>query len=96
MRYLYLNDSSGKNIEVNAQCVLDFYVHNSLQKLGYGKQLFDKMLRFLNLDSYSLAYDFPSKQILNFLYKYYSLKDIILQYNKFGVFKEFFTVKYII
>ncbi len=37
-----------------------------------------------------LAYDCVTKQVKNFLYKYYHLENIIPQTNNFTVFKEFF------
>jgi alpha-tubulin N-acetyltransferase 1 len=43
-KHLYVYDSSGQVHERTSLCVLDFYVHESKQRLGYGKRLFDTML----------------------------------------------------
>ena len=42
---LFILDSSGGQNEVLPVSVLDFYVHESLQRHGYGRQLFDAMLQ---------------------------------------------------
>ena len=42
---LFILDSSGSQNEVLPVSVLDFYVHESLQRHGYGRQLFDAMLQ---------------------------------------------------
>jgi alpha-tubulin N-acetyltransferase 1 len=93
-RLLYLTDNySDSYIKENVICVLDFYVHYKLQKLGHGKQLFEKMLRFYNCQPYDIAYDTPSVKLMNFLYKHYSLKNSVPQANHFTVFQEYFTVR---
>ena len=38
---LFLRDWNYNYHEVNTLCVLDFYVHESTQRRGIGKQLFD-------------------------------------------------------
>ena len=43
-KHLYVYDSHGQVHERTPLCVLDFYVHESKQRLGYGKRLFDTML----------------------------------------------------
>ncbi len=43
-KHLYVYDSNGQVHERTPLCVLDFYVHESKQRLGYGKRLFDTML----------------------------------------------------
>ena len=35
--------------EVNPLCVLDFYVHESRQRTGCGKRLFEHMLKVCNM-----------------------------------------------
>lgn len=44
-KHLYIYDSQGRVHERTPLCVLDFYVHESKQRLGYGKRLFDTMLQ---------------------------------------------------
>ena len=41
---LFLNDEYGRHIEVSPLCVLDFYIHETYRRRGYGKRLFDFML----------------------------------------------------
>ena len=43
-KHLYVYDSHGQVHERTPLCVLDFYVHESKQRSGYGKKLFDVML----------------------------------------------------
>lgn len=56
-KHLYVYDSHGQVHERTPVCVLDFYVHESKQRSGYGKKLFEAMLE---VDSspyhYSLFY----------------------------------------
>jgi len=40
-----MQDGFGKQHEVEPLSVLDFYVHESRQKCGYGKRLFEFMLK---------------------------------------------------
>ncbi|XP_040399061.1 alpha-tubulin N-acetyltransferase 1 isoform X3 [Cygnus olor] len=45
---LFLLDHSGAHNEAEPLCVLDFYVHESLQRHGYGRELFQHMLKVNN------------------------------------------------
>lgn len=45
VKHLYLFDSSGENHEAYADCILDFYIHESKQRMGLGKKLFEYMLK---------------------------------------------------
>lgn len=42
---LYVFDRDGHHYQVQPPCVLDFYVHESRQRTGLGKQLFEHMLQ---------------------------------------------------
>ena len=64
---LFLRDRNFNYHEVNTLCVLDFYVHESTQRRGIGKQLFDYMLKFEKKIPTELAYDRPSEKLLSFL-----------------------------
>jgi alpha-tubulin N-acetyltransferase 1 len=57
--------------------VLDFYVHESVQRGGHGKELFEKMLMTENVEPRKLAYDRPSSKFKNFLAKHYNLKNFV-------------------
>lgn len=74
--------------------MLDFYVHESMQRAGIGKQLFDHMLQVENITPEKLAYDRPSHKLLSFLTKYFDLKHFVPQANNFVVFKKFFQNTY--
>ena len=84
-------DSFGRNHEMNPLCVLDFYVHESQQRKGYGKCLYDFMLNMeSNARPEHIAIDKPSEKSVRFLKKHYHLKNPIPQVNNFVVFQGFF------
>mgnify|MGYP002626961373 CR=1 FL=1 len=89
---LFLRDRGFNYHEVNTLCVLDFYVHESTQRRGIGKELFDYMLKFEKKIPTELAYDRPSYKLLNFLNKYFGLNNYIPQNNNYVVFDEFFDL----
>ena len=89
---LFLRDRNYNYHEVNTLCVLDFYVHESTQRRGIGKQLFDYMLKFEKKIPTELAYDRPSPKLLSFLRKYFGLNDFVEQNNNYVVFDEFFSI----
>ncbi|KAF6772297.1 hypothetical protein AHF37_08541 [Paragonimus kellicotti] len=41
---LFLHDNQGVCTELEPLCILDFYIHESVQRMGHGKKLFDHML----------------------------------------------------
>jgi alpha-tubulin N-acetyltransferase 1 len=41
---LFIQNKIGQTIEISPTCVLDFYVHESVQRGGHGKHLFEIML----------------------------------------------------
>lgn len=89
---LFIRDyATGKMNEINPLCVLDFYVHESVQRGGIGKQLFEEMLRRERADPASFGYDRPSPKLIGFLRKHYGLVDFDPQPNNFVVFKAYFT-----
>ena len=89
---LFLRDRNYNYHEANTLCVLDFYVHESTQRRGIGKQLFDYMLKFEKKMPTELAYDRPSDKLLSFLNKYFGLNNYIPQNNNYVVFDEFFDL----
>ncbi len=48
-KHLYVYDSHGQVHERTPLCLLDFYVHESKQRSGYGKKLFNAMLEVNSL-----------------------------------------------
>ena len=89
---LFLRDRNYNYHEVNALCVLDFYVYETAQRRGIGKELFDYMLKFEKKIPTELAYDRPSPKLLSFLKKYFGLCDFIQQSNNYVVFDDFFSL----
>ena len=46
---LYHQDMQSVQYEVNPLCVLDFYIHESRQRTGCGKRMFEHMLKVINI-----------------------------------------------
>lgn len=88
---LYVFDLDGDCHETVALCVLDFYVHESKQRMGCGKKLFEYMLQEEGVEPEKLAIDRPSHKFLLFLQKHYGLSDVVPQSNNFVVFGGFFS-----
>ncbi|KAF7235607.1 Alpha-tubulin N-acetyltransferase 1 [Varanus komodoensis] len=88
---LFVLDRHGAHNEVEPLCVLDFYIHESLQRHGYGKELFHYMLQRERVEPHQLAVDRPSEKLLCFLRKHYGLSDTIPQVNNFVIFQGFFS-----
>ena len=88
---LFLKDRLFNYHERNTLCVLDFYVYESVQRRGIGKELFDYMLSFENTRADLLAYDRPSSRLYSFLKKNYGLDNHIPQNNSFIIFDNFFS-----
>lgn len=85
---LFIRTESGQIKELEPLCVLDFYVHESCQRMGLGKKLFDKMLEMRQCDPKNLAYDKPSEKLIGFLAKHFGLTNYIPQNNNYVVFQE--------
>ncbi|KAF6202337.1 hypothetical protein GE061_004735 [Apolygus lucorum] len=87
---LYVFDLEGECHERDSLCVLDFYIHESVQRTGLGRKLFEHMLEHENIRPERLAIDRPSHKFLLFLQKHYGLSDVVSQSNNFVVFTAFF------
>ncbi|XP_056597942.1 alpha-tubulin N-acetyltransferase 1 isoform X4 [Triplophysa dalaica] len=87
---LFLLDQQGAHVETEPLCVLDFYIKETLQRHGYGLELFDFMLKHKQVEPGQMAYDRPSAKFLSFLDKHYDLKNSVPQVNNFVVFSGFF------
>ncbi|XP_063584856.1 alpha-tubulin N-acetyltransferase-like isoform X1 [Penaeus indicus] len=87
---LFLLNQDQRTKECAPLCVLDFYIHESRQRRGYGRRLFDYMLREQNVRPEHMAVDKPSDKFLAFLRKHYGLSRTIPQINNFVVFDSFF------
>ncbi|XP_071157120.1 alpha-tubulin N-acetyltransferase-like isoform X3 [Mytilus edulis] len=88
---LFVYDSLGRQHEMEPVCVLDFYVHESRQRMGCGKKLFEYFLKEQNINPKHLAIDKPSFKFSSFLNKHYNLKAVVTQVNNFVVFEGFFN-----
>ena len=89
-KHLFIYDEIGVPIEINPLCVLDFYTYETCQRKGYGKIMFSEMISKEKILPRKLGIDRPSIKFLNFLQKYYGLKDYVPQNNNFVVFKDYF------
>ncbi|KAG5885152.1 hypothetical protein JTB14_037601 [Gonioctena quinquepunctata] len=87
---LYVFDRDGHHYQVSPPCVLDFYIHESRQRTGLGKKLFEYMLEKEQIEPVKLAIDRPSDKFLGFLNKHYSLNSPVKQMNNYVVFDGFF------
>lgn len=90
IKNLYVFDENGETQQVSAPCVLDFYIHESRQRAGLGKELFEAMLERENFQPHKLAIDRPSDKLLGFMKKHYGLERTIPQMNNFVIFEGFF------
>lgn len=88
---LFLYDDAGKLHEREPTCVLDFYVHESCQRGGFGRELFDHMLEAEGRAPWQLAIDRPSHKFLSFLDRHFQLSGFTKQSNNYVVFRKFFT-----
>lgn len=88
---LFIRNAVGAIKEIMPVCVLDFYVHESCQRSGIGKQLFSRMLQSLHVEPHKLGYDRPSPKLIAFLRKYYNLSRFVPQPNNYVVFNKYFT-----
>lgn len=90
---LYVFDKNGETRHVQAPCILDFYVHESQQRRGLGKTLFEYMLDYEGLLPEQFAIDRPSEKLLGFLKKHYALTQKIPQMNNFVIYEGFFSAQ---
>lgn len=86
---LYLYNNQNHN-QYQPLCILDFYIHESMQRKGYGKKLYDIMLERENAKPEQVAIDKPSEKFLSFLHRHYNLHKIKTQNNNYVVFEDFF------
>ncbi|XP_025198590.1 alpha-tubulin N-acetyltransferase 1-like [Melanaphis sacchari] len=87
---LYLYNKAGSRSEAMVYCLLDFYIHESKQRKGYGKRLLLCMLQDINLAAKHLAIDKPTKKLLQFMWKHFQLSKLVNQGNNFVIYEEFF------
>uniref|UniRef100_A0A673SQH7 Alpha-tubulin N-acetyltransferase 1 n=1 Tax=Suricata suricatta TaxID=37032 RepID=A0A673SQH7_SURSU len=88
---LFVLDDREAHNEVEPLCILDFYIHESLQRHGHGQELFHYMLQKERVEPHQLAIDRPSQKLLKFLNKHYNLETTVPQVNNFVIFEGFFA-----
>ncbi|KHN85645.1 Alpha-tubulin N-acetyltransferase 1 [Toxocara canis] len=89
-KQLFLYDREMKTYEGELLALLDFYVHFSYQRQGYGKKLFEFMLHYERIAAHDVAFDNPTVTLLAFMAKHYGLTDAIWQNTNFVVFPQLF------
>lgn len=82
-RNLFVADKSGL-AEIKFLCVLDFYVVNSREGIGF--ELFTHMLIVERVSPKELAYDRPSRALVSFLANRFGLQNGQNQANHFCIF----------
>ena len=87
---LFIRSETGAIKEIHPLCVLDFYVHESVQRGGQGKHIFEYMLDNEKINPEKLGYDRPSSKLIGFLSKHYGLKNYVPQNNNYVVFSKYF------
>ncbi|KAM5165760.1 alpha-tubulin N-acetyltransferase 1 isoform 7-T7 [Callospermophilus lateralis] len=88
---LFVLDDREAHNEVEPLCILDFYIHESVQRHGHGRELFQHMLQKERVEPHQLAIDRPSQKLLKFLNKHYNLETTVPQVNNFVIFEGFFA-----
>ncbi|XP_021073392.1 alpha-tubulin N-acetyltransferase 1 isoform X2 [Mus pahari] len=88
---LFVLDDREAHNEVEPLCILDFYIHESVQRHGHGRELFQYMLQKERVEPHQLAIDRPSPKLLRFLNKHYNLETTVPQVNNFVIFEGFFA-----
>lgn len=76
-RNLFISNDKGQIKEIKPLCVLDFYVHESVQRGGHGKALFDRMLEAENVRPEKLGYDRPSDKLIAFCKRHFGLSKYV-------------------
>jgi hypothetical protein len=87
---LYIRDMRERSYELTPICILDFYVHETLQRQGHGHHLYDFMLKSETVEPGQVAIDKPSDSLLQFMSKHYGLTDPCWQNNNYVVYPVFF------
>ena len=64
-------------------------MHESVQRGGHGRALFDFMLKYEGVRPEKLAYDKPSEKLSGFLRKHFGLAKFVPQNNNFVVFDAY-------
>ena len=91
---LFIAKTTGGGIEeMEPCCVLDFYVHETAQRGGWGSLLFNTFLESESRHPARLAYDRPSPKLIAFLAKHHNLRSYARQNNNFVVYDEYWSAE---
>ncbi|XP_030378822.1 alpha-tubulin N-acetyltransferase 1-like [Scaptodrosophila lebanonensis] len=97
LKQLFLFDVNGAMRNVSqAPSILDFYVHESCQRTGQGKRLFEYMLADMGWSAVQCAIDRPSGKMAGFMNKHYQLERSVPQSNHFVIYQGFFEANHIL
>merc|ERR1712216_297298 len=88
---LFIRMPDSSFIEVTPLCCLDFYIHQSIQRGGFGRRIFDAMVTAEGSSPEQIAYDRPSPKLIGFLRKHFSLSSFTPQENNFVLFHQYFN-----
>ena len=88
--YVHRDPNSNQYTQVSPTCVLDFYVHESVQRQGDGRKMFDVMLAHERVLPEKLGYDRPSSKLIAFCRRHFGLCDYMQEHN-FVLFQEFWS-----
>ena len=69
--------------------ISDFYVFRKYRRMNYGKKVFDKLIQITKTKPVSMAFEFPNKALINFLYKNYNIGNPIYQINNIITYYNF-------
>mmetsp|Transcript_4821 Transcript_4821/g.10402 ORF Transcript_4821/g.10402 Transcript_4821/m.10402 type:complete len:168 (+) Transcript_4821:102-605(+) len=89
-KHLYYYAKDGSLTEMDPLCVLDFYVHESCQRMGLGQTLINGMLNVEGVAISELAWDNPSPSSFGLLRKHYGLSEYVDQPNHYVLFSQYF------
>ena len=64
-------------------------MHETVQRGGHGRALFEEMLHKENVHPAKCAYDRPSTKLLGFLSKHFGLRNYIPQNNNYVVYQQY-------
>ena len=90
IKHLFVYDDASEHRQIDALCVLDFYVSEAHQRQGIGRLLFEYMLLKEKMEPRLLGYDAPSPKLTAFLRKHYGLVKTCPQMCHFAVYRDYF------
>lgn len=90
---IFYRDIYGSIKELYMTSVLDFYIHESCQRKGFGKKLFERMIYYEKKEPEEFAIDRPSTKFKEFLSKHYNLKSFVPQNNHYVIFDRYFDIR---